>query len=133
MDIHKVLEEIVTSSVLILGVYGLIITTSQDIFETIKAPKIEGAPIPENWVYKYHSRKANRLRIFLRRIPWALLWFYGLGTGLFIADAVKLVDILPQFTLQLEHFKFAIDVLNFISLVVVMYVVACVVSVRSNR
>lgn len=132
MSIHDVLHEIVASSVIILGVYGLIITTSQDMFDTICPPMIEGSPIPQYPVFRYNTSKAERLRWILGRVPWALLCLYILGTLFIIFDALKIIDILPQMNLQLQHFKFAVDILNYFSLIFVMYVVGCLVSVRSN-
>ena len=132
MNIHDVLHEIVASSVIILGIYGLIITTSQDIFDTICPPMIEGSPIPQYPVFRYSTPKAKHLRWLLGRIPWALFCLYILGTLFIIFDALKIIDILPQMNLQLQHFKFAVDILNYLSLIFVMYVVGCLVSVRSN-
>ena len=132
MDIFSVLNEIVTSSVIILGVYGLIITTSGDLFERIDPLVIPDAPIPVGSVHKYRGGKAKRLRFLLGRIPWALFVLYISGTFIFICDALKIVDIFPQKNLGLKHFRFGVDLLNYISLLVVMYIVACLVSVRSN-
>ena len=55
-----------------------------------------------------------------------------MGTLFIIFDALKIIDILPQMNLELKDFKLAVDILNYVSLLFVMYVVGCLVSVRSN-
>ena len=125
-----VVREIITSSVVILGVLAIIVTMSQDLFETIEIPGIRGAPGRRRAVYRYGGIKADLVRKLLQDGTRGFFRCYVFL--LFFVGAHSTEKLAPITELDAKHFGFVFDVLNYVALLFVMYLVTELIRFRAT-
>ena len=132
IEIHSVMEDIITSSGIILAIFSIIAVASKDAFERIPAPVLPNDPMGSRPVFMYGGQDAERLRRLFLGFSGAFLIFYPSGVLILMGHFFGFITVRPFEELSLVDFQLAVDALSFLALVFAVYLIRLLILVRSE-